>query len=194
MPALALTFDDGPDPVWTPRLLDVLGRAGARATFFPMAPRAAAQPELVARMRAEGHVVGLHCHEHTRHTERSEAWVREDVRLALDELAAVGVRPELWRPPYGVRAEWTAGIAAAHGLALVHWTADTHDWRGDSVAAMLAALAGELVEGAVVLAHDGLGPGVHRADPGETVAFTERLLAEGFASEPLSLPVPAAVA
>ncbi len=194
MSVIALTYDDGPDPVWTPRLLDVLARVGARATFFPMAPRAAAQPALIARMRAEGHVIGLHCHEHVRHTERDEGWARRDVERALAELDSAGVRPELWRTPYGVRAEWTGTIAAERGLALVGWTADTHDWRGDSVAEMRAALAEELVKEAVVLAHDGLGPGVHRPDTRETVAFTESLLADGFTSEPLSLPVPEAVA
>ena len=64
MAALALTFDDGPDPVWTPRVLDALAACGARATFFPIAPRAERHPALIARMLADGHAVGLHCDEH----------------------------------------------------------------------------------------------------------------------------------
>jgi hypothetical protein len=67
---VALTFDDGPDERVTPRLLDLLAQAGAKATFFPIAPRAAAQPGLIARMLAEGHTVGLHCDEHVRYSER----------------------------------------------------------------------------------------------------------------------------
>ena len=85
---LALTFDDGPDPDWTPRLLDLLRRLGARATFFPIAPRAAAQPDMIERMRAEGHAVGLHCDEHVRHSERDAEWLERDTDAALARLAA----------------------------------------------------------------------------------------------------------
>ncbi len=73
--SLALTFDDGPDPDWTPRLLDVLAGARARATFFPIAGRAAAQPQLIARMIDEGHGIGLHCDAHIRHSVRSRTWL-----------------------------------------------------------------------------------------------------------------------
>ena len=61
MATLALTFDDGPDPVWTPHVLDALAATGARATFFPIAPSAGRHPALIARMLAEGHAIGLHC-------------------------------------------------------------------------------------------------------------------------------------
>ena len=78
--ACALTFDDGPDPVWTPRVLACLGDGGARATFFVMAARAAAHPALVDRMRAEGHEIALHCVRHVRHTEIDEPALRRDTR------------------------------------------------------------------------------------------------------------------
>lgn len=171
---VALTFDDGPDARWTPRLLDALARAGARATFFPIAPRAAAHPKLMARMLAEGHTVGLHCHEHVRHSARDADWLRADTERALGELQDVGVTPALWRTPWGDRSEWTAGVAAEHGLRLVGWTVDTHDWRGDSAGDMLRACGSGLEPGAIVLAHDGIGPGARRTDASETVAFVER--------------------
>lgn len=174
---VALTFDDGPDERWTPRLLDALAHAGASATFFPIAPRAAAHPELVARMLADGHAVGLHCHEHARHSSRDAGWLRADTERALDELRGVGVAPVLWRPPWGDRADWTAGVADEHGLRLVGWTVDTHDWRGDSADEMLRACGPELAPGAIVLAHDGVGPGARRADASQTVAFVERAAA-----------------
>jgi peptidoglycan/xylan/chitin deacetylase (PgdA/CDA1 family) len=174
---MALTFDDGPDPVWTGRLLDVLARAGATATFFPIATRAAEHPELVARMLADGHGVGLHCDEHVRHTERDADWVRADTTRALERLQALGVTPALWRTPWGDTAPFTGAVASEHGLQLVGWTADTHDWRGDTAQDMYEATRPRLQPGAIVLAHDGVGPGARRDDAAETVAYVERVSA-----------------
>jgi peptidoglycan-N-acetylglucosamine deacetylase len=172
-----MTFDDGPDPVWSPRLLDQLRRLDARATFFPIAARAAAPPGLIARMIDEGHAVGLHCHEHVRHTARDLAWLREDTRAALASLAAVGVTPIFWRTPWGDTATWSPRVAHENGLRLVGWTADTHDWRGDAAAEMFQATDGLLEDGAIVLAHDGLGPGATREGAAETLAYVELVAA-----------------
>src|SRR5437763_1567481 len=141
MRSIALTFDDGPDPGWTPRLLDVLACNRAHATFFPIAPRAAAYPELVRRMIADGHAVGLHCDTHQRHSSRCAAWVRADTARALARLSQVGVSPTLWRTPWGDTAPWTEAVAVEHGLRLVGWSVDTHDWRGDDAETMLSATA-----------------------------------------------------
>jgi peptidoglycan-N-acetylglucosamine deacetylase len=170
---LALTFDDGPDGRWTERLLDVLRQVGAHATFFPIARRAAALPDLVARMVSEGHTVGLHCDEHVRHSTRDADWGRNDTRRALVRLGDLGVVPRLWRTPWGDTAPWTAEVAAEHGLRVVGWTADSHDWRGDPAATMFAATRPGLRAGAIVLAHDGIGPGAQRSDARETVALVE---------------------
>lgn len=177
MDSLALTFDDGPDPCWTPALLDTLRQTGARATFFPITARAVEHPALIARMVAEGHAVGLHCGEHLRHSARDRAWLETDTELAMARLAALGVRATLWRTPWGDVAPWTQAIAARHGLRLVGWSIDTHDWRGDAAAGMFATARSRLRSGATVLAHDGIGPGARRAHAGETVAFTELVAA-----------------
>jgi peptidoglycan/xylan/chitin deacetylase (PgdA/CDA1 family) len=174
---VALTFDDGPDPLWTPRVLDALAAVDARATFFVLAPRAAAEAELIDRMLAEGHGVQLHAFAHIRHTKISEEIGAADTDRALSTLAALGVEPELWRTPWGVTAEWTEGVAAARGLELVRWTADTHDWRGDTATAMLAAIGDDVADGAIVLAHDALGPGATRDGCAETVALIAPLVA-----------------
>src|SRR5580704_16729141 len=98
----ALTFDDGPDPVWTPRVLASLGEHGARATFFVMAGRAAAYPSLIDRMGAEGHEIALHCVRHVRHTEIDERALQHDTRSGLRVLERLGVRTRHWRAPWGL--------------------------------------------------------------------------------------------
>ncbi len=176
MSSLALTFDDGPDARWTPELLDRLREAGARATFFPIAPRAESEPELIARMIAEGHTVGLHCDEHVRHSERDAEWAGRDADRALGRLRRLGADPRLWRTPWGDVAPWTAEVARSRDLALVGWTVDTHDWRGDDPADMLAATSAALDDGAVVLAHDGIGPGARRQDSAATITYVSLVI------------------
>jgi peptidoglycan-N-acetylglucosamine deacetylase len=179
MAALALTFDDGPDPRWTPAVLDALASAGARATFFVLAGPARRHPELLRRAVDEGHTVAPHADRHVRHTEMDARTGSLDLERTLDALASAGLpAPRHWRTPWGVEADWTGPLAAAHGLRLVGWDADTHDWRGDDAGSMLAAVAPQLDRtGAIVLAHDGLGPGARRSGCAETVALVAPLVA-----------------
>jgi peptidoglycan/xylan/chitin deacetylase (PgdA/CDA1 family) len=172
---VALTFDDGPDPEWTPRVLDELRRLDAPATFFVLGARARRQRRLLRRMRREGHEVALHGNQHLRHDEHAPAAIESDVREAL---AIVGRRRvRLWRPPHGIAVAASAEIARKHGLELVHWTADTQDWQeGQSTEAMLARVEPLLVPGAVVLMHDAVGPGSRRASPAPTLALLEPLV------------------
>jgi peptidoglycan-N-acetylglucosamine deacetylase len=188
--ALALTFDDGPDPRWTNRLLDVLADAAASATFFPIAPRAAEYPDLIDRIASGGHQIGLHCHEHVRHSDRSIEWCRRDTDRALDLLSSVGVRPTLWRTPWGDTAPWSADVAHENQLRIIGWTVDTRDWRGDTAEQMLRVTKDELRDGAIVLAHDGIGPGATRADTRETIAYVS-LVAEHADEAGLELGLPA---
>jgi peptidoglycan/xylan/chitin deacetylase (PgdA/CDA1 family) len=158
-------------------VLDALRATKARATFFVLGPRAAAHPEIIARTVAEGHTVGVHAHEHARHTELDAEAGTADLDRALAVLQQLGVQPQLWRTPWGVEAEWTRPAAAARGLRIVGWSADTHDWRGDTAGAMLAAVQPAIEDGAIVLAHDGLGPGATRSGCEETVALIDPLVA-----------------
>jgi peptidoglycan-N-acetylglucosamine deacetylase len=177
--SLALTFDDGPDAQWTAAVLDALAAAGARATFFVLGERVRRAPALIARMRREGHAVGVHGDAHLRHSDIDAAEGQGDLTRALETLAGVGVRPTLWRTPWGVEAAWTGPLAERHGLSLVSWSADTHDWRGDRAADMLAAVGPDLRPGVVVLAHDAVGPGARRDDCAETIALIAPLVAAG---------------
>ena len=156
---IALTFDDGPDPASTPLVLDALADASTSATFFVVAPRARRYPSLLDRMREEGHEVGFHCTEHVRHDAMRPEEIEADVRSGLPAL----VDPvRLWRTPWGLVTPATEDVARKHGLTLVGWTADTEDWRGGNPQEMLRRIEGKLLPQAVVLMHDGIGPGAMR--------------------------------
>jgi peptidoglycan/xylan/chitin deacetylase (PgdA/CDA1 family) len=170
---VSLTFDDGPDATWTPIILRELERLDARATFFVIAPLALANEHLIRAMRESGHGVELHCWHHERHSGSARVTVEHETDRALDELAAIGVRPSRWRTPWGDTAPWTAEVAAARGLSLTGWSVDSHDWRGDPAEVMMDLVRGDLGPGGVVLMHDGMGPGALRADCLQTM----RLLA-----------------
>lgn len=176
MKVLCLTYDDGPDPVWTPAVLDALAEHGATATFFVLAPAAQQHPFLLARMLAEGHEVALHADVHLRHSELTEAAIDADAAAALERLRPLGVRPRRWRAPWGIVTPGTRAAAASLGLELVQWTLDTHDWRGDPALEMFSEAAERLEPGDVVLMHDGLGPGALRDGCASTVELTHRLL------------------
>ncbi|MGW5411097.1 bifunctional polysaccharide deacetylase/glycosyltransferase family 2 protein [Actinomadura geliboluensis] len=178
---IALTFDDGPDPEWTPRILDVLRRHDARATFFTVGARVAENPALTRRILREGHEIGSHTYTHA-DLATAPAWRgRLEMDLTQRALAgAAGVHTRLMRMPYSSRPdgltapEWRAAErAGAAGYIVVLTDRDTEDWaRPGTDAIVRTALAAERRgEGAVVMLHDSGG------DRTETVAAVERILA-----------------
>jgi peptidoglycan/xylan/chitin deacetylase (PgdA/CDA1 family) len=167
--ALSLTFDDGPDAFWTRRVLDALEQYRLRATFFMVGERVLEEPATARAVIEAGHEIQLHCHRHVRHPELSEPELEQDTRDALAAFAQIGVFPTHWRTPWGLRTDATIRVASRHRLELVHWTIDTHDWRGDPAGVMLAHARPLLPGGGVVLMHDALGPGSLRQGCENTV-------------------------
>jgi len=176
-PALSLTFDDGPDPSWTPLILEQLQRCHVVATFFMVGERVLAEPAIAREVLAAGHDVQLHCHRHVRHTELTEAELQHDSELALEALESVGVHPRLWRAPWGICTEASHRVAERLGLQLVGWSIDTHDWRGDEQRAMLDHARSQFAAAGVVLMHDALGPGARRLGCQNTLALLPALAA-----------------
>ena len=175
-PVAALTFDDGPDPETTPRLLDLLARHGAKATFFLVGKRAAKHPGLVARLAAEGHAIGNHSWDHPALSRLPAAAVAEQLRRAA---AAIGdARPRLMRPPYGDQSLASHLAARRLGLTVVAWTVVGADWADDDGPAIAARLLAGLHPGAILLLHDSLASFAeerHR-DRGAMLAAVEALL------------------
>ena len=174
---LSLTFDDGPDPTWTLRIVEQLHRCHAPATFFMIGERVLADPDVVHKVSAAGHDIQLHCHRHVRHTELTEGELQHDSETALAALEGVGVHPRLWRVPWGVCTDASRRVAERLGLQLVRWSIDTHDWRGDEPQAMLDRARSKLADGGAVLMHDALGPGAKRDGCDNTLALLPALAA-----------------
>jgi peptidoglycan/xylan/chitin deacetylase (PgdA/CDA1 family) len=152
---VALTFDDGPHPERTPRVLDALAAARAHATFFVVGRRAQANPQLVRRLVAEGHELANHTWRHGWMPGLGAAALAADLARTQDELAGVAGRlPRFVRPPYGHRDLRFYRAARELGLTPVLWSADTYDYLGGGGAAVLrrALRAGD---GDVLLMHDG---------------------------------------
>jgi peptidoglycan-N-acetylglucosamine deacetylase len=163
-PCVALTFDDGPHPTYTPQLLDALQAAGVLATFFWVGQRAQSHPVLAKRGSAEGHCIGSHSFSHTAPHGRSLEEIRSDYRrgrAAVEGL--IGKPTPLFRPPYGSITPKSLAVLRQLALRPWLWSVDAGDWRdGVSTGDLLRTLSG-IGAGDVVLLHDGAadeGPGV----------------------------------
>lgn len=131
---LALTFDDGPNPAITPKLLDLLDRYNARATFFLIGRFVRECPELVKETAARGHVVGNHTETHPNLFWLAPTQVRIELRLCHDAIThAMGAPPKWFRPPYGFRNPWVIPAARELGYRTALWTLLPKDWRAESV-------------------------------------------------------------
>ncbi|HYE25999.1 MAG TPA: polysaccharide deacetylase family protein [Clostridia bacterium] len=181
---LALTFDDGPNDPHTLRLLEVLERHGARATFFLLGKYVAERPE-IARAVVDGrHAVGNHSWDHPNLIFATGAELRRQIertQRVIEE--ATGVRPALFRPPFGGRRPGTFAVARRYGLTPVMWRISSYDWEAASVAQIVERVARQVRGGEVILLHDGghLTMGTDRRLTVEaTDEFVRRYKAEGY--------------
>jgi peptidoglycan-N-acetylglucosamine deacetylase len=153
---VALTFDDGPHPETTRRVLATLSEARARATFFVLGSRAERHPDVVREVVAAGHEVALHGHVHDRaYSLRGAGRLRADIERGMAALAACGVRPAMFRPPVGLVSHTVALAAESAGLRIVGHTQRALDGRsGAQPDAVLRRATAGLRDGAVLLLHD----------------------------------------
>lgn len=168
---LALTFDDGPNAAWTPRLLELLAGEEVRATFFLLGSRAQAAPELVRRIAAAGHVIGNHSWSHPNLGLIGRGRIREELVRTSAQLEQITGSPvRYFRPPFGARRPGTLAIAHELGLVPVLWNAMTSDWSdalGERIGERLITRIDRLTRrgwAANVVLHDGghLDPGADR--------------------------------
>ena len=188
---VALTFDDGPDPQVTPRVLDLLAGHGLKASFFCVGAKAAAHPDLVREIVRRGHSVENHSqHHHPAFAFRGYAGLAREVDAAQSVIAGIAGRaPQFFRAPAGFRSPMLDPVLARRGLQYVSWTRRGFDAVERDPARVLARLLRNLAAGDVLLLHDG---GAARTREGVPLVLAvlpvllERIAARGL--QPVSLP------
>lgn len=174
---LAMTFDDGPHPSLTPKLLDLLKERNIKCTFFLIGKQVKMYPDIVRRMIAEGHEIGNHTWTHCSLTSRSDEQIRKELQQSADAVKEVaGVTPQLIRPPYGaINQRIKDMMFTEFGYSTIMWSVDPQDWRRPGVAAVTSRLVNGAHPGAIMLAHD-IHPPTLTAMP----AMFDQLIAKGY--------------
>ncbi len=155
---VSLTFDDGPDPRWTPQVLDVLHQHGAQATFFDTGINALAHPDLIAAEIAGGHEIGDHTWSHPDLRLLSPSAMKSELVKGAEAIHAAGAPvPLLFRPPYGSTDDAVAVAAATGGYRTVRWNLCLERYvnHGLGVVEGVEAVLGQVRPGSIILAHDG---------------------------------------
>ena len=155
---LALTFDDGPNPLATPAILDALKERGVKASFFILGRHAERWPAIVRRVAEEGHAIGNHGYYHRKLHLKSPSYVRRDLALGTAAIVdACGVRPKFFRAPHGFRSPWVTTIARSLGQRTVGWTRGVWDSDRPGVEVIAGRTIRAARPGAILLLHDGDG-------------------------------------
>ncbi|MEU0384617.1 polysaccharide deacetylase family protein [Streptomyces chartreusis] len=170
---MVLTFDDGPDPRYTPAILDTLAEYDVRAMFFVCGEMVADNKVLLARMADEGHVVGNHTWSHPLLTRLTRRQIRSQMERTCDVIEeAYGERPEWFRAPYGAWNRAAFQLGAELGMEPLAWTVDTLDWTTPGTRSIVDRVENGAAPGVVVLSHDAGG------DRSQSVRALRRYLPE----------------
>jgi len=152
---IALTFDDGPDPQYTPAILKVLRENDVKATFFMVGSKVRAYPEIARQVAAEGHVIGNHSYTHRDMGKMSREQLAREIDWTQEIIEEVcGVRPLMFRPPRGVTCPALLDLVAERNMVLALWSVSSRDWLQLSPGNIVSTLSRNLKPGAVLLFHD----------------------------------------
>lgn len=149
---VALTFDDGPHPDYTGKLLDGLKERDVCATFFVMGKQAEAYPELIKRMEDEGHLIGNHTYSHLQLTKTNRGAFQEELKKTSEIVKGItGKELQYVRPPYG---SWDKAFETELNMFPVLWTVDPQDWCRSDVSSIVRSVVGKVEENDIILMHD----------------------------------------
>ena len=174
---IAITFDDGPHPQNTPRLLDMLAQRNIKATFYVIGRSVDLHPEVLRRTVAEGHEIGNHSHTHRLLSKLSNAEVRQEMQRCQDAVGrAAGVRPRTMRPPYGGLLQSQRELVHDEfGYPTILWSVDPLDWKRPGPSVVTSRILAGTNPGGIVLAHD-----LHSQTVDAMPATLDGLLSRGY--------------
>jgi len=156
---VALTFDDGPNPTYTPPVLEILAHHQVKATFFLLGRNVATHPGTARQIAQAGHAVGNHTFTHPRLDHcRPMKVVRELSQCQGAIREAVGIAPKVMRPPFGLQDAKSYLITRMMGYAAVNWSVSGEDWQGDPASTLAARILADIQPGSIILLHDGWEP------------------------------------
>ncbi|MFC0334174.1 polysaccharide deacetylase family protein [Paenibacillus sepulcri] len=151
---VALTFDDGPDSIATPKILDILKKNNIKATFFIIGTQAKAHPDMVRRIEKEGHAIGNHSWSHPHFDKIPTEEALKQIDDAQEELKSiVGYYPSIVRPPYGALSKEEEKAIHGKGMDIIDWSVDTTDWSGAPTDEIMTLIHKELYPGGIILQH-----------------------------------------
>jgi peptidoglycan-N-acetylglucosamine deacetylase len=176
-PYIAMTFDDGPSAENTPRLLEMLKQRNIKATFFLIGQNAAANPDIVRRILADGNEIGNHSWTHPQLSKLSDDRVMAEIEKTQDAIkGASGFTPTLLRPPYGaITARQREWIENRFGLNIILWSVDPFDWKRPGASVIAHRILGQVHPGAIILSHD-----IHKQTVDAMPATLDGLIAKGY--------------
>lgn len=170
---VALTFDDGPSSVTTPRLLDILKNNDVCATFFTLGSAAERNPEIIQREKSECHEVGTHTISHAQLNKLSAAGVREEIGGSEGILKGItGENPRVLRPPYGAVNGTVQNVS---NLPLILWSVDTLDWKYKETESIMGYTLEQVYDGGIILMHD-----IHETSVDAVETLVKTLRSEGY--------------
>ena len=190
---VAMTFDDGPHPKLTPKLLDMLKERNIKATFFVIGKCVAEYPDIAKRIVDEGHEIANHSWNHPQLTKLSASAFDAEISQTTDAIVkATGVRPVTMRPPYGaINATLTKRLNEEYGLSVILWSVDPQDWKIRKSDHVSGHIIKNTAPGAIILAHD-----IHTSTIDAMPAALDTLQSKGYkfatVSELIALDRPAA--
>ncbi len=176
MPAIALTFDDGPDPRYTEKLAGLLEKYNARATFFVVGQSARRYPDIIKRLAEAGHTIANHSWSHQSFLALNSRQRRKQIRMWEKATAPYGCR--LFRPPFGHQDFWSRLDAFFMGYRVVTWTILAEDWLDIDAQQILSKIAPKIMPGSIILLHDSLHAYLDKkyTDQSATLEAVEKLL------------------
>jgi len=149
---IALTFDDGPHPVWTPKLLDGLKQRGVKASFFLIGQNIDGNEEIIRRMAKEGHLIGNHSQSHMQLTKENAEMACEQIRNTNQKICEItGKEPSYVRPPYG---SWNEELECMIPMTVVLWDVDPLDWKSQNRDKIVKHVKNHVEDGSIILLHD----------------------------------------